>query len=116
MAKTQKQIKGEKAEQLAVEYYETKGFEVVERNYRWSRAEIDLIIMKPQLLVFVEVKYRTNMNYGNPEDFVSPNQQRSIIEAADDYIHAINWVKDIRFDIIAINRQNQLEHFEDAFY
>ena len=65
----------------------------------------------------LEVKSRKNNNFGNPEDFVSKNQQRSIITVAEEYILQTNWQGLIRFDIIAITEKtNDLQHFEDAFY
>ncbi|MCR9250371.1 MAG: YraN family protein [bacterium] len=102
-------------ENQAASYLEGLGFEILERNYRYKRAEIDIIAMKSNLLLFVEVKARKNNRFGNPEEFVSNSQKKLIIEAADDYIHAINWQKNIRYDIIAITGK-ELEHFQDAFY
>lgn len=110
-----KKIIGIEGENKAVSHLESLGFEILERNYRYKRAEIDIIAMKSNLLLFVEVKSRKNNHFGNPEEFVSNSQKKLIIEAADDYIHAINWQKNIRYDIIAITG-NELEHFQDAFY
>ena len=110
-----KKLIGLQGENKAITHLESLGFEILERNYRYKRAEIDVIAMKSSLLVFIEVKKRKNNKYGHPEEFVSDRQKKLIISAADDYIHAINWTKNIRYDIIAIT-DNQLEHFEDAFY
>ena len=107
---------GRKAEDIAENFYCNRGFEVLERNYRYKRCEIDLIVANSTLLVFVEVKYRSGESFGNPEEFVSEKQKERILEAADDYIHGIKWQKAIRFDIIAINGKWKPEHFEDAFY
>lgn len=108
--------KGILGEQLAEAYFIKNGFKILEKNYRYKRSEIDLIVGNDKLLIFIEVKFRSNNTYGNPEDFVSPNQQVKIIEAADEYIHQINWQGNIQFDIIAINVQEEIEHFEDAFH
>ena len=95
--------KGKYGEDLAVSYLRKKGFEIVERNYRFRKGEIDLItLLNNEVLVFVEVKLRKGDAYGDPETFVSRKQERLIIQAAEDYIFAINWQKDIRFDIISI--------------
>ena len=110
------QNKGKYGEELAVSFLEKKGFEILERNYRYRKGEIDLIgLLNNQLLVFIEVKYRRSNQYGEPETFVSNNQIKWIIDAADHYIHAINWHKDIRFDILAI-KGTDITHIEDAFY
>jgi putative endonuclease len=112
-----RKIKGNKGEALAVSNLEGRGFEILEQNYRHSRSEIDIIALKDNsLLVFIEVKVRTNTDYGEPESFVSAHQQQKIKEAAEEYIHAINWQKNIRFDIVAIDREGKIEWFEDAFY
>lgn len=89
----------------------------MERNYRHSRSELDLIALwKNELLVFVEVKMRSRSDFGVAESFVSEHQQEKIREAAEDYIHQINWQKDVRFDIITVDSGEQLEHLKDAFY
>lgn len=108
--------RGKRAETLARIHFEKLGFELAETNYRYRRAEIDLVVLNKTLLVFVEVKYRSNQQFGNPEEFVSDNQKKLIIEAADEYIESINWQKNIRFDIVSIDKEDQIEHFEDAFY
>ncbi len=107
--------KGKRGEELARKHYEANGYEVLECNYRYKRAEIDLILLlENELLIFVEVKSRNSLKYGEPETFVSEEQQERIKEAAEDYIDAINWKKDIRFDIVAIDR-GEINMFVDAF-
>lgn len=108
--------KGDKAEKLATNYFLKLGYSVLKKNYRYKRSEIDLIVCKENLIIFIEVKYRSSIGFGQPEEFVSENQKIKILEAADEFIHLNNWKGNIRFDIIAINAQNELEHFKDAFY
>lgn len=108
---------GSSGENLAAAHLEQMGYEIVERNYRYSRSEIDIIALKQnELLIFVEVKKRTNLAFGEPETFVSNDQKQRIMAAAESYIFAINWKKDIRFDIISIDQEDQLLHIKDAFY
>ena len=109
---------GLQGEQLAADYLENKGFTILEMNYRHSRSEIDIIASKEDLLVFVEVKARTNTDYGLPENFVDDKKAEIIMKGADHYIDEINWTGNIRFDIISIvkNGEAELKHFEDAFY
>ena len=109
---------GLEGEQQAAEYLNNQGFRILEQNYRYSRSEIDIIASKNDLLVFVEVKVRTNTNYGLPENFVDDKKAVNIIKGADRYINEINWKGNIRFDIISIvkNGDTELQHFEDAFY
>ena len=111
-------VKGKLGEALAKKYLEFIGIKIIEENYRYKRGEIDLIgILSNKLLIFIEVKYRKNSNYGNPEDFVSKRQKKNIIHTADAYIHQIHWKKDIRFDVISILVSDQtITHLKDAFY
>lgn len=107
---------GNSGEQQAAEFLTSKGYAIVAMNYRHKRGEIDLIIKKNELLVFVEVKTRNNTQYGTPEQFVSKGQQDLIVETANAYISEFNWHGPIRFDIVAIIPGKEIRHFEDAFY
>ena len=109
---------GDKGEELAMTLLKNKGFEILEKNYRYKRSEIDLIIKKNDLIVFIEVKTRTNTSFGNPEDFVDEKKMEKVRVGAEAYMELIQWEKNIRFDIIAIvskNGQDQVVHFEDAY-
>ena len=110
---------GQTAEAMAAHYLQNEGFSIMARNYRYQRAEIDIIAQKDRLLIFVEVKSRSNDRFGHPETFVTPHQQALICTTAEHYIISQDWCHAIRFDVIAIqisNHQAQLTHFEDAFY
>ena len=110
---------GKLGEDKAASFLTEKGYEIVERNYRYKKSEVDIICKKENLLVFVEVKTRSNKNFGEPETFVSHSQQKAILRAAEEYMLQTNWPSDIRFDIIAIviNKDfEELTHLKDAFY
>ena len=105
-----------KGEEQAKDHYEHAGFEILEQNFRSGRSEIDLIALQDEnLLVFIEVKFRGRKDFGEAETFVSRAQEARIKQAAEDYIFSINWKKDIRFDIVAIDQHGSMEIFEDAF-
>jgi putative endonuclease len=109
---------GKQAEKQAANYLQKKGFKVIVHNYRYKKAEIDLIAQKGDCLLFVEVKARTSHKFGYPETFVSANQQDLIREAAENYVLENGWNKAIRFDVIAISQKGdigEISHFEDAF-
>ncbi|MDN5203330.1 YraN family protein [Fulvivirgaceae bacterium BMA10] len=109
---------GKKGEELAVEFLQKKGFEIIERNYRIGKAELDIIAKNENLMIFIEVKTRTNNRFGFPESFVDRRKENLITEAAEQYTYDCQWHGNIRFDIIAISLKPNLEieHFEDAFY
>ncbi|GAB2558076.1 YraN family protein [Spirosoma areae] len=109
---------GKQGEAEAVRYLREKGYEIMSQNYRYQHAEIDLIAKKGKLLVFVEVKTRTNLAFGNPEEFVSYTKAKLVMKAAEQYIFTNDWLHDIRFDIIAITlagTELRVKHIEDAF-
>ena len=70
---------GKQGEDKAAEFLADKGYEIVVRNYRYRHAEIDIIAKKNKILAFVEVKTRTNLSYGMPEEFVDVTKRRLII-------------------------------------
>jgi putative endonuclease len=116
---TSKMQTGSDGEIVAAEYLEEKGYEIVERNYRHRRAEIDIIVKKKNWLVFVEVKTRSNSGYGFPEEFVDKEKEKNIFFAAEEYMYRINWEGNVRYDIVAIlgtGFDREIMHFEDAFY
>ena len=109
---------GAKGEHIAAIYLEKKGYKIIERNYRFKLAEIDLIASIENFIVFVEVKARSSNKFGHPEEAVNAKKARKVIEGAEHYLEAINWKGNIRFDIIAVKlgQEIDIQHFEDAFY
>lgn len=111
---------GQKGEDLAVELLLQKGYEILERNYRNGRAEIDIIAQKDIFMVFVEVKSLTNTKFGNPEIGVTKHKVKMVTKAAANFVIENNWHQQIRFDIVSItfkaNEEYEITHFEDAFY
>ena len=110
---------GQVGEKIAARFLSQKGYIILVRNYRYKRAEVDLIAQINNLLVFVEVKTRSTDIHGYPEEFVSRRKIALFQEAAEEYICQINWQHDIRFDIIAVtNIQGEYtcHHIEDAFH
>ncbi|GAB3565470.1 YraN family protein [Spirosoma luteolum] len=109
---------GNQGEAAAARYLHEQGYEILTRNYRHQHAEIDLIARKGKLLVFVEVKTRTNLSYGNPEEFVSYTKAKLVMKAAEAYLFAHDWHHDVRFDIIAVSMSGsecRIKHLPDAF-
>ena len=109
---------GQEGEQAAANYLKKNGWKINIMNYRFRRSEIDLIASQNDLLIFVEVKTRTNTSHGLPEEFVDTKKAENIMVGAEQYITENNWICKIRFDIISIIKKDSLEieHIEDAFY
>ncbi len=109
---------GKAGEELAIRFLKAKGYAIVAQNYRYKKGEVDIIASKKDLLVFVEVKTRRGMAFGEPESFVNRQQTQLILQAAENYIFAQDWQHDVRFDVVAIYWKTPPEvvHFQDAFY
>ncbi|MFC4212272.1 YraN family protein [Pedobacter lithocola] len=111
---------GQKGEYIAKKYLEDKGYEILDENWVHGRAEIDLIVYKNGIIIFVEVKSRTSVAFGQPEDFVQQAKQKQMEIASLEYIEIMNHQNEIRFDIIAITFKKDntytLKHIEDAFW
>ena len=110
---------GKKGEQLAVDYLLKKGYEIVDRNYRFDKAEVDIIARKKDVLSIIEVKTRSSIDFGNPQDFVKPKQIKRLVKAVDEYVTVNGLDVEVRFDIIAIIKNGKtfdIEHLENAFY
>ncbi len=109
---------GKYGEDLAVNYLIRKGYQVLERNWRSGHKEIDIIALKDNVLVAVEVKTRKTNSYGDPDLAVGVLKQKMLIWAADAYVRYKNLDVDIRFDVISIiinDKGEIIDHLEDAF-
>lgn len=106
-------------EQLAVDYLLRNGYEILDRNFRFQKAEIDIIAQKEDTLAIVEVKTRNSAFFGDPQDFVTPSKIKLLVKAANEYVVSNNIDLETRFDIIAVLKNKhveQIEHFKNAFY
>lgn len=116
ISKTQK---GKIGEEIAAEFIQKLGYQIIIRNYRTGRYEIDIIAKHKNRIIFIEVKLRKSNNYGFPEQAVTQTKINQILSAAENYIFEIDWKFDIRFDIISIttskNSKPEILHLIDAF-
>ena len=111
---------GNWGEETAVGLLKKKGYEILERNFRGERGEIDIIARDNETLVFVEVKTRLQKAFGNPEDAVNLRKQAQIGKIAMIYLTEKELQeKDCRFDVVAISKigtKTEIRHIEDAFW
>lgn len=110
---------GKKGEQLAVDFLLKNSYDIIERNYRFDKAEVDIIAKKEDVLAIIEVKTRSSTDFGNPQDFVKPKQIQRLVKAVDEYVLVNSLDLEVRFDIIAIVKEGDtfnIEHLENAFY
>lgn len=106
---------GQTFERLAAAFFEQNGFEILQRNWRTGRREIDLIVKKGGLIAFVEVKSASSKKYGHPANRVDDKKVANLTKAAQQYL-IDNKIEncDLRFDVVTFVN-GKLEHFPDAF-
>lgn len=114
-----KLLLGKEGERIAELYLQRKGYKLVERNYRCSGGELDLIVLDRRVVVFVEVKTRTGTKFGTPLEAVEFHKQQRMIRAAQFFLAEKNLQqRDARFDVVGVSwpgREPVVEHIENAF-
>ena len=104
---------------MAEDYLLAKGYTILHRNWRTARKEVDLIARNADELVFIEIKTRSGLGYGFPEESVSTAKQTNLRTAAEIFLEAHPHFKTVRFDVISIILRNgaieELRHLQDAF-
>ena len=110
---------GNLAEELATSFLEDKGYKIVLKNFRYQKAEIDIIAEFQNLIIIVEVKARSYDTLLEPQEAVTKKKIKSLVMAADFYMKDRNLDQEVRFDIIAVlpdeKGRLQITHLEDAF-
>ncbi|GAA4111150.1 YraN family protein [Aquimarina addita] len=112
-------VLGKEGEQLTINLLQNSGYSILEKNYRFGKAEVDIIARKGDIVAAVEVKTRSTPDFGNPQDFVKPKQIQLLIKAVNHYVIINDLDVEVRFDIVAIIKNKsgtKIEHLADAFY
>lgn len=111
--------RGKEGEYIASKYLKSKGYKILDNNYRNKIGEIDLIALDEDILVFIEVKTRTSINYGYAFEAVDFRKQRKIINTSLVYIKYNKYIDtQIRYDIIEVylTKEPKINHLENAFH
>jgi putative endonuclease len=94
---------GQRGEDAAAAFLERVGMQIVERNWRCSAGEIDIVALDGPALVLCEVKTRRSMRAGSPEDAVTPSKQKRYARLAGAYLqHVGAYDVEVRFDVICL--------------
>ena len=110
---------GKKGEEFAIDFLVKAGYKILEKNYRYRKAEVDLIVQKNKTLIAVEIKTRSSDFFGNPALFLKTKQQQRIVEAINYYVKHNNLDVEVRFDVISIVKKKgrfEIQHLKNAFY
>ena len=95
---------GKLGEELAVDFLEKNGYEILETNWVFDKAEIDIIAQKDNILAVVEVKTRSSIEFGLPQDFVKPKKIQLLVKAINEYVTQNDLDVEVRFHIVAIHK------------
>ena len=109
---------GKIGEEKAYRFLVEKGFKVLCRNWRYKKAELDIVTENDGQLVIVEVKTRTSMDFERPQEAVTLKKQRQIILGANAFIEENDIHLECRFDVVSVlilKNKVEIEHIEDAF-
>ena len=93
---------GRKGEEMAEKYLVENGFTILHRNWRYSHYEIDIIALKNEIPHFVEVKLRSSRRCGFPEENVTKQKIRYLLQAAEQFLYRHPSYKNFRLDILSI--------------
>jgi putative endonuclease len=109
---------GRWGEEIAAEYLQEKGYQLVDRNFRTPYGEIDLIVRRDEITIFVEVKTRTSARFGYPEESITPRKQQHMFDSAEHYAQE-NKLEHWRIDAISVEgkpsgKKPKITHFEDV--
>ena len=111
---------GKQGEDLAAQYLQKQGLELLQRNFRTKGGEIDLIARDGNVLVFIEVKTSRSSHFHPPETWVDERKQSQIIRVAEAYLQKyVDTEQDCRFDIIAVSmapHSYNVRHIKNAFW
>lgn len=109
---------GREGEALAANFLQQKGYEIIDRNWRYGPKEIDIVARDGDTMVFVEVKTRSTLAFELPQEAVTKKKMKNLVEAADAYLIQHNIDLESRFDIVAVlngNPPKVIEHLEGAW-
>ena len=110
---------GKAGESAACTHLKECGYHILERNWRYKRAEVDIIAWEANTLVFVEVKTRRSEFFGVPEAFVTLRKQKMLASAAGAYSFGIQHAGEVRFDVVSVLFSKSDFHvtlLRDAFF
>ena len=115
--RTYRQLLGQKAEDLAVEFLRAQGLEILERNFRRRLGELDIVAREGDTLVIVEVRMRTSDRFGGAAASVDPHKQQRLVRAAAQLLRQRGDLSHLRarFDVVVVSVGGAVEWLRHAF-
>lgn len=116
MSKDQRHVLGKKGEDIAVDFLKNIGFDILKRNYKYGRKEIDIVGKDGKTIVFVEVKTRSSKSFGTALEKVNYKKRKNMVRVARFFLQRRDYSGyDFRFDVVAIDSDSKIEHIKGAF-
>ncbi|MPQ48079.1 YraN family protein [Marinifilum sp. N1E240] len=109
---------GKQGEDIAAKFLLEKGYQILDRNWIYQKKELDIVAIKDEYLVVVEVKSRSTDYFEHPADAVTLAKIKFLVRATQDYVDLREIKQEVRFDVISVIKQGnkfKIEHIEDAF-
>jgi putative endonuclease len=109
---------GKEGEELALRFFQKRGYRIIRRNYRTPFGEIDLIAKDGDVVVFIEVKTRTDKTFGRPFEAVDRRKREKMRKVSLCFLKKLRKEVPARFDVLSIDREDgrqRIEHIRDAF-
>ena len=123
MSQTKKNKKevGRRGEDIAAQFLEDKGYTILDRNYNFEHAELDIVAFQGRLIIFIEVKTRTTPAFGEPEEAIDEKKKEHLMHVAEAWMHERRMAgAPARFDVISIlypdTPKEEVRHYEEAFW
>ncbi|MBQ8229329.1 MAG: YraN family protein [Clostridia bacterium] len=110
-----KKVLGRKGEKLVAQYLKKQGCKLLLKNYKTPFGEADIIVKDGDEIAFVEVKTRTNANYGAPREAVGYDKQRRYYKIAEYYGLQTGEEPNARFDVAEVYADGKVEYYKNAF-
>lgn len=116
-----RQEKGKLAEEEACRFLIAQGLQLVEQNYRCNLGEIDLIMRETEDIVFVEVRSRGRLDYGQAAESINNQKKSKLVKTATHFLQQKKWLDKVnsRFDVVSIHflgKEKRLDWFKNAFW
>ncbi|TAI47253.1 YraN family protein [Flagellimonas allohymeniacidonis] len=110
---------GRLGEEVAENFLIQKGYKILQKNYYYAKAEVDIVAQKGDILAIVEVKSRSQGFVKDLNNLINPKKIKLLVKAADHYVQENNLDVEVRFDVITVIKTKsgfKVEHLEDAFH
>lgn len=110
---------GKTGEAIAANYLAHKGYEILDRNWRYNKKEVDLFAFFDKKLISIEVRTRTSDGWEHPKETITDSKIRFIVEATEAYINEKDIDEEVRFDVVTVMPDGDdwdIEHIEEAFH